>query len=252
MLEPREMAARAESGAALPAGTGERFSGWGVMGLPFDTGHVLAMRRFPASSVGPGYTTVWHRSPDGAWRFLSDVEPGLACSRYFGRGAREARKETIEITWTGPRALRVTAPAAELRWKMELAATGATRALNLAARLLPARLWREPWVLSLMSAAAERLLGAGKVGLHGRTPSGQRFIANPRVIWTISHSTAELAGEDLGAPHPLPEQARLGDFWIPQRGLLAFGEAAFESLDPAAAAPRSTAPALRSASAQLE
>jgi hypothetical protein len=35
-----------------------------LMGLPLASGHILAMRRFPASSVGPGYTSVWHRGPE--------------------------------------------------------------------------------------------------------------------------------------------------------------------------------------------
>jgi hypothetical protein len=32
--------------------------------------------------------------------------------------------------------------------------------------------------------------------------------------------------------HPLEEQSRLGDFWMPQRGIFYVGEARFESFDP--------------------
>jgi len=39
-----------EAAASLPARGEERFNGYGVMGLPFRSGAVLAMRRFPASS----------------------------------------------------------------------------------------------------------------------------------------------------------------------------------------------------------
>ena len=53
------LALTAES-VVLPSGGEERFAGYGVMGLPFASGHVLAMRRFPASSIGPGYSSVWH------------------------------------------------------------------------------------------------------------------------------------------------------------------------------------------------
>ena len=69
--DPRTRIARLESTLSLPPGTQERFSGYGLMGLPLRSGHVLAMRRFGASSVGPGYASVWHRSPDGAWSFSS-------------------------------------------------------------------------------------------------------------------------------------------------------------------------------------
>ena len=39
--------------------------GYGLKGLPFASGHVLAMRRFPTSSIDPACTSVWHRDPAG-------------------------------------------------------------------------------------------------------------------------------------------------------------------------------------------
>jgi hypothetical protein len=53
------------------------------------------------------------------------------------------------------------------------------------------------------------------------------------VLWTIAHGTASVGETDLRQPGPLPRHARLGDFWIPQRGLFAVGRAFFESFDPA-------------------
>ena len=73
----------------MPEGEGERFFGYAVIGLPFDSGHVLSLRRFPASSIGPGYTSVWHRDPEGRWTFYQDALPELACSRYFGVEIRD-------------------------------------------------------------------------------------------------------------------------------------------------------------------
>ncbi len=64
MSDPRGLVERIERGIELPEGVDERFSGYGVMGLPFASGHILALRRFPASSVGPAYTSVWHRDSD--------------------------------------------------------------------------------------------------------------------------------------------------------------------------------------------
>jgi hypothetical protein len=46
-------------------------------------------------------------------------------------------------------------------------------------------------------------------------------------------------GADLGAPGPLDRQAHLRDFWIPQRGLLAFGESTFQATGVAADSSRS-------------
>ncbi|EUA41225.1 hypothetical protein I549_1832 [Mycobacterium avium subsp. avium 2285 (R)] len=56
---------------ALPAGDDERFVGFGVMGLPFGSGHYLALRQFPATSFSPGYRSVWHRDRDGVWTFYA-------------------------------------------------------------------------------------------------------------------------------------------------------------------------------------
>jgi hypothetical protein len=84
-MNPREIVRQIENNPALPAGEGDRFAGYAVMGLPFRSGHVLALRKFPASSIGPGYTSVWHRDPDGIWAFYSTVNQDLGCSRYFGR-----------------------------------------------------------------------------------------------------------------------------------------------------------------------
>jgi hypothetical protein len=232
-MEPRDYAERIERAPELPRGDDERFGGYGVMGMPFASGHVLAMRRFTASSVGAGYTSVWHRDPGRAWTFYADVDPLRACTRYFGDGVRSAVECPIELSWPGPRLLRVGVPAAGLTWEVELASTAATRTLNIMARVMPERLWKNRRVLSMMAAVAGPMLGAGRLGVHGRAPNGQAFVANPMVLWTIARTTATIAGADLGQPGPLAEQARLGDFWIPQRGLFAVGRAFFETFDPA-------------------
>jgi hypothetical protein len=88
----------------VPSGSDERFAGYGVMGLPFGSDLILALRRFPASSIGPGYRSVWQRGPDRRWTFLQDIAPGQACSRYFGPAVAEVATATIDIDWVGPRA----------------------------------------------------------------------------------------------------------------------------------------------------
>jgi len=96
---------------------------------------------------------------------------------------------------------------------------------------LPARLWRQPALLSLMAAVAGPLLEAGRLGLHGHLPNGQWFIAQPQRLWAISRSVAVRHGQSLGPVGPVPEQTSLGDFWIPNRGLFAAGVAVFETFD---------------------
>jgi hypothetical protein len=65
MQEPREFVQMLVCNQTLPGGRDERFNGYGVMGVPFASGDLLALRRFPNISIGDGYTSLWHRGPDG-------------------------------------------------------------------------------------------------------------------------------------------------------------------------------------------
>jgi hypothetical protein len=217
-MKPKEIVHRIETNPALPAGEGDRFAGYAVVGLPFRSGHVLALRRFPASSVGPGYTSVWHRDPRGVWTFYSTVNPDLGCSRYFGGEITYNIVAPIGIEWIGPTKFIVNIGAA-LRWEVSLTESPSTRLMNAAARLLPDAWWQRKSVLKTMGAASKFVLGAGRMNLTGKTPNGHEFIANPRRIWMIDSSHAILNGLDFGPAGALDRQARLSDVFIPQRGL---------------------------------
>lgn len=225
---PRALAEWLERHATAPAGDGERFDGYGVMGMSFSSGHILALRRFPASSIGPGYTSVWHRSASGRWTFYTDNEPGFDCTRYFSASVNETIRTEIALNWTAPHRLSVRVGMASLAWDLELEATWHTRMMNLVGAVLPEPLWRSRAMLSGMGVVVRHVLGTGRVRLWGRSSNGQGFLANPRRIWIVSRSRASLRGADLGTPAPLAEQARLGDFHIPQRGILTFGQVYFE------------------------
>lgn len=234
MTEPRRLAQRVEVSPTLPGGTEERFSGYGVMGLPFRSGHVFGLRRFPASSIGRGYTSVWHRTPSGEWTFYQDVPAEQGCARYFGQRLRRSLERPIEIRWTGAERFSVEVDGGRaVQWDVTLATPAAIRVMNAMAGMMPEALWRNEAALRVMGVVARRLLGTGRMALAGRAPSGQHFIANPLVAWTIPSSRARVDGVDVGEPGPIPEQDHLGDFWIPQRGLFVIGRAFFEPFDPA-------------------
>jgi hypothetical protein len=234
MREPAEIAADLERRPELPPGAEERFFGYGVMGLAFRSGHVLGLRRLPASSIGPGYRSVWHRDPGGRWTFYQDQPAGLACTRYFGSAVDDVREGPILMDWTGPRGLRVLAGDGELDWTVQIGSTPVTRVFNRLAAVLPARAWRSGPVLALMSRVAGTALRAGRVRLTGRVPNGQRFTANPRILWLVVESAATVRGIDLGEIGPAPEQGRLADFLIPQRGVFVVGSTTFVDVSPPA------------------
>jgi hypothetical protein len=231
MRDVRRLVESTEKDPRIPEGGGERFQGYGVMAAPFRSGHLLAMRRFPASSLGPGYSSVWHRSPRGRWTFWSDQPALQACPRYFGRAIDAAIQTEIFVSWDSPASFWVAVPSANLEWSIQLRTTVTTRILNTMARLMPGSWWHRPRVLRAMGAMAGRLLRAGEMSLQGQAPNGQRFVVNPMRIWMVD-GHASISGEALGEPGPLAAQVRLGDFWIPQRGLFAVGRAFFERTDP--------------------
>lgn len=234
MQSPRTLVESVEHHPALPSGPEERFAGYGVMGVPFSSGYILALRRFAASSVGPGYTSVWIRDPAGVWTMHSTTAPASSCPRYFGSALGAASTVGISLRWHDDYSFRVeVGDGVDLAWDVTLAATPVTRLMSAVAGSVPEPLWRNRTFLRAMGAVAGPVLGAGHIGLTGRVPNGQTFGARPRRMWFIRDSTAHLRGHSLGQASALPVQDRLGDFWIPQRGIFMIGSSVFEPFDPA-------------------
>ncbi|MGE3276672.1 MAG: hypothetical protein AB7O67_16280 [Vicinamibacterales bacterium] len=221
-LEPARLAEALEHAAPLPRGAGDCFAGYAVLGVPFEDGDVLALRRFPASSAGPGYTSVWHRAPDGRWTFYADVAPTHGCSRYFGPAIAETIVAPIRLEWTSDRRLAVAVDGGRLLvWSLCLAPTMGTRMVNLALARIRPGWWASERLLGLAGPVAGIVLGAGRLRFSGFVPSGARFHAMPAAVWAVAASRGRVLGRSLGAMAPLPRQASLGDVWIPRRGLFA-------------------------------
>ena len=216
--QPQTLARNEQEADVVPPGSGERFSGYGVMGLPFMSGHYLAFRHMTASSVGPSYRAVWHRNPAGQWAVYADAPPEVSCARYIGSALTATHTTPIDLTWSGPSSLTVEVPGV-LSWQFEISATFATRAMSGIGARLSAGACHSKWLLRSMGAIAGPFLSVGKVKLLGLTPNGQTFGAIPRRVWRIEHSSAEIQGADLGDPGPLPQQERLADLLMPQRGI---------------------------------
>jgi hypothetical protein len=216
----------------LPAGDDERFVGFGVMGLPFDSGHYLALRHIPAASFAPAYRSVWHRDPAGAWTFYATTPGPLSCARYFSSATtNDAVRCDIDVAWVTPWSLSVQIPGV-LDWHLEMGATILTRLMSGVARRLPAGAWTNRRALGAIGRGAGPLMGAGQVRLSGTAPNGQRFMIAPKRFWAVTGSRAEFRGEDLGPVGRLPRQARLDGFLAPQRGYFVVGGGRFEAFDP--------------------
>lgn len=224
---PQAAAETTERLARLPEGTDERFVGYGVIGLTWSSGHVLGLRRWPASSIGPAYTSIWHRTPTGNWRLYSDVPEARSCSRYISAVVSETITGPIRLTWVDPWHLLVTAGGDKLTWDLTFRASLSTGAFSLLRELIPDDVAASDRVLALFERLAPRLLGTGPIRLRGLMPNGQRFRVVPRLIWMVESSTANVDGCDLGVPSPPKAPVTLGDFTMPQTGILAFATSRF-------------------------
>ncbi len=207
----------------LPKGDGECVSGFGVMGMPFASGHVLGLRRWTASSAGNGFTSIWHRDPIGRWTFYETVGDSLGCTRYFGDDVGRVEIGPIDIEWETSHRLRVRTADASVDWTIETGSTLVTRLMSAMGVAIPRAAWRSRAVLTAMGAVAGRALNAGTITLTGTTSNAQHFDANPLRIWYTIDSHAVVEGVELGPAGPLNEQAHMADFSIPQRGIFAVG-----------------------------
>ena len=231
MQEPRDLVEKLEARGQVSSGNEHRFAGYAVMGLPFASGHVLGLRRFPESSLGPSYTSVWHRSPEGVWRIFQNVSREQASSHHFGTGVEDAVIRDIQIEWSGDREFAVSVDDGHpLHWSLVLSNVPETRFIHALGGMTPGALWRQPMFMKLMGGIASIALGAGHMGLMGQESEVQRFVANPRLVWTVSASTATVEGESVGNVGPLPAQPGRGNFWIPQQGVFVIGSAFLETV----------------------
>ena len=209
----------------------EYVKGWGVMGLPFDSGHYLALRVFPENDFSP-YKTVWHRDPEGRWSiFVDGPRLDTACPRYYGAACAHVGHASIDVAWTGPMSLRVTAEDVGLDWTLTATETGLLRALNAMSARLPIWTWRPRVLLRARELLARRVLGMGDLRMSGTMPSGHTGTLMPGRMYFIDDSTATLGGTDLGHAARVTLTPDIGGFPLPARGVLAIGQAAWPILD---------------------
>lgn len=204
----------------------ESFAGYGVLGIAFDSGDVLAFRCIARSSVGPPYNALWHRSPDGLWSVWTNVEPDRACPRYFAPALHAWYVDDITVAWRSRAEVSITARRARLALALRLAASPLSWAVGACGGVAPARLLRTPIAATL----AGRVLRAGPLRLHGTAPTGHDFVIRPRALRFIAAAAAVIRGHDAGPVVSLTDRIEVGGLVVPRRGLFGAGTLSFRQV----------------------
>ena len=210
----------------------EYVRGFGVFGLPFDSGHVLALRVFPENDFAP-YTTVWHRTPGGIWSiFVDGPRLDTACPRYYGAAARHVQFSKVTLQWTEAMALSISVDAPRLEWHVSMATPPLFKVMNAISPRLPEPLWRAPTTLRAFERLGKTLFDLGDITLIGTAPNGHFTILMPQRMFLITGAQAKLNGYDLGHPTRSAENPAIGAVNLPARPVFAVGRAYFEIQDP--------------------
>lgn len=204
--------------------------GWGVFAMPFDSGHVLALRVFPEGSFGPN-RAVWHRDPAGSWSIYYDAPRAeVACPRYFGPACTTVAPASISLTWEGPCTLTVEVNEPQLRWTMTARRSPVLGLLNPVMSSMPLATWRSAGLIRLRERVA-RGLGFGDITLTGATPSGHQGLLMPQRMYLVDDADVLLGGQGLGSPVRSTTNPHIGNVALPARGVIAIGQAMWPVLD---------------------
>jgi hypothetical protein len=209
-----------------------RLRGYGLLSLALESGDIIMFRRATASSMGPPFTTLWHRDPAGEWRFHVNVAPARSCLRFLGAAPERVRTDDISVVWKSRHELALYLRRARLHLAVRLEASPTMRVLGAAAALVPGTLWRTERVLRAAGTIAGGALRAGPLGLSGRTPTGHAYRVRPRAVWGVAAAAAVLDGRDLGGLHEMDSTAGPAGLVLPRRPLFASEIIDFSDLAP--------------------
>jgi hypothetical protein len=228
-VQPQTYLHRLAEGSAYSTNEArERLQGLAVLGVTFESGHVLALRHFEQTNAGPGFTALWMREPNGDWHFFSTNPPERSCAKYV---LPELADQThVHTNWTDDRTLRVDVPAISLRWYIEFAESRRTRFVSAVMRRVPASVLGTRGGSTVAGLGARMGLGADGLRFAGDVATGQIFHGIPRQVWQVSRSNAAANTFDFGPMVQRNQQEKFGDFYIPAAPLALAGVLEFSPL----------------------
>lgn len=203
----------------------EHAYGYGMMVMPFSSGHLLGFRVFPQNDFAP-YKSLWHCDPDGRWSIFNDG-PSLktTCPRWWGPALKHKSVDPFSLQWTGEKQILIEMASTQIRWQMELSTTPLLNVLNTINAAMPRWKWMYPFMKKMHQEVAKKRLGMGSINFSFQTPSGMSACILPEEIYGAKDAKATYKGNDLGEPTNLGENPTIGKVALPKRPAFMIGHA---------------------------
>lgn len=188
----------------------EHQRGWGVLACPFASGHVLALRVSPQNDFAP-FTSIWHRTPDGAWSIYVDG-PRLdtACPRYWSAATDHVQMTDISLEWSDPHCLDIEMSAPPLRWTVSMRSGPLVSAVNAVTARLPEPVLRWRPAIRCMERLGDRLFELGDITLTTPVPNGQHATVVTRQLFPIVDGEAHLTAWTWASRRPATKTRHSG------------------------------------------
>ncbi|MHB1005478.1 MAG: hypothetical protein ACYC3S_07500 [Chloroflexota bacterium] len=202
------------------------FRGLVTPGIYFSSGYALWLARFSDTPTEHGpFAEVWLITPSGERLLFVDPErAGLTASLFH----EPDRAFGARIAW---RAADYEALALEL---FASDGTEISLSLKLGSSIdawvangflrAPGSLRHSASLAPFVAKATRDVAGPKGLCLAGRTELGRLYALEPRRVRLVVDAKAQLDGRDLGRPAPPPRPIRFGDWGVPERALVFFGD----------------------------
>jgi hypothetical protein len=146
MMDIRKKVERILPGRAKSDWKGyEHYYGYGMMILPFSSGHLLGFRVFPQNDFAP-YKSLWRCDPKGNWSIYNDGQsPRATCPRWWGPALKHQSLRGFRLEWVDKNNIRIEMSNPVIVWQIELGAKPLLNVLNTPNAAMPNWKWTYPF-----------------------------------------------------------------------------------------------------------
>lgn len=202
------------------------FHGIQSPGLCFSSGHCLVLNKY-ASAPTPieAFGEIWIVTPDGERLLYTDPPAAGAYTEAYHDFDRTVG---ASITWERANEDRIAVhldgeDGTVLELRSDLGVSPGVRVLNAITALTPRPVVRTSIGQTISTLALGQLIESNGLKIAGVTETQEPYRVEPDSIRLVTHATATLDNEDLGAVGPPDRPIEFGDHTVPNDPLMTFG-----------------------------